>query len=70
MKWSQAVCASILVEGLHPPSVKVASFGTRGSEGSFQEAYRIFGTYAPDDRFRERAAAANEPPSLTGLRGV
>ena len=61
MKWSQAVCASILIDGLLPPVIKLTRSGRGGSVGRFQETYLIFGTYAPDDRFLARADAGLEP---------
>jgi hypothetical protein len=62
MKWSQAVCASILVDGLLPPVVKLTRAAERGT-GRFQEPYLLFGTYAPDDRFSARPDAGIEPAS-------
>ena len=66
MKWSQAVCASILIDGLLPPVIKLTRSG-KCETGTFQEAYLIFGTYAPDDRFLPRSDAGIEPASLAEL---
>ena len=55
MKWSQAVCASILIDGLYPPAWGVPTLGVDRYGGRFESPYLIFAAYVPDNRSRSCA---------------